>query len=56
MQSVALAADLHLQLGDPSLQSEQLLLQGRLLALEGGDLLLDAAVLRLLEVEMPLPA
>lgn len=56
MRSVAFAADLHLQFGDPTLQTEQLLLQGSLLALEGGDLLLDTAVLRLLEVEMPLPA
>lgn len=56
MESVAFASDLHLKFGDPPLQAEQLLLQGCLLALEGSDLLLDAAVLGLLEVEMPLPA
>ena len=53
--SVSLASHLHLQLGDSSLQAEELLLQGGLFSLQRGDLLLDAAVLRLLEVEMPLP-
>ena len=52
---MSLAADLHLQLGDSSLQAEELLLQGGLFSLERGDLLLDAAVLRLLEIEMSLP-
>lgn len=34
MQSVALAADLHLQLGDPTLKAEQLLLKSSLFALQ----------------------
>lgn len=56
IESVSFAADLHFQLGDSPLQSEELLLQGGLFSLEGGDLLLDAAILGLLEVEMALPA
>ena len=54
-RSVSLGADLHFQFGDPALQAEELLLKRGLLALERSDLLLDAAVFRLLEVEMPLP-
>ena len=54
-RSVSFGADLHFQLGDPALESEELLLERGLLALERSDLLLDAAVFRLLEVEMPLP-
>ena len=53
--SLALAADLHFEFGDAPLEAEQLLLEGGLFALEGSDLLLDAAVLGLLEVEMSLP-
>ena len=56
VRSLSLAADLHLELSDPPLQAEQLLLESGLLALEGGDLLLDATVLGLLEVEVSLPA
>lgn len=55
-QSVVLAAHLHLEFGDASLESQQLLLEGGLLPLQGGDLLLDPAVLGFLEVEVPLPA
>jgi hypothetical protein len=55
-RSLSLAADLHFEFGDASLQAEELLLEGGLFALEGGDLLLDAAVLGLLEVEVSLPA
>jgi len=46
---------LHLQLGDSSLQAEELLLKGCLFAFEGGDLLLDTAVFGLLEIEVSLP-
>ena len=55
MVSVGLAADLHFELGDSSLQSQQLLLQGCFLSLEGGDLLLDSAVFGLLEIKVPFP-
>ena len=54
-QSLALAAHLHLEFGDSALQAQELLLQGGLLPLEGGDLLLDAAVLSLLEIEVSFP-
>jgi hypothetical protein len=54
-RSVSFRADLHFELGDPPLESKELLLEGRLLALEGSDLLLDAAVFCLLEVEVTLP-
>lgn len=50
-----LAAHLHLQLGDSPLQPQQLLLQCGFLSLEGRDLLLDSAILCLLEIEMPFP-
>ena len=53
--SVGLAADLHLQLSDPSLQSQQLLLKSRLLSFEGSYLLLDSAVFCLLEVKVSFP-
>ena len=52
---MSFTADLHLQFGDPPLQAEQLLLQGCLFSLQRGDLLLYSAILRFLEVEMPLP-
>ena len=52
---MSFGAHLHFEFGDPALKSEELLLEGSLLALEGGDLLLDAAVFSLLEVEVPLP-
>jgi hypothetical protein len=55
LRSTTLAADLHLQLSDPPLQPQQLLLQGGLFALERGDLLLYATILGFLEVKMPLP-
>lgn len=48
-----LTANLHLQLSNPPLKSKQLLLERGLLSFEWGDLLLDAAILRLLEIEMP---
>jgi hypothetical protein len=47
-------SDLHLQLSDPSLQTQQLLLQSSLFPLQGSDLLLDSAVLSLLEIEVSL--
>lgn len=50
-----LAADLHFEFGNAALESEQLLLKCGLLALEGRDLLLDPAVLSLLEIEMSFP-
>lgn len=56
IESASLAADLHFQLSDSPLKSKELLLEGGLLPLEWGDLLLDAAILGLLEVEMTLPA
>ena len=46
---------MHFEFGDPALESEELLLEGGLLAFEGSDLLLDAAVFGLLEVEVALP-
>jgi len=52
---MGLTADLHLELSDSSLEPQQLLLQSCFLALEGGDLLLDSAVLCLLEVKMSFP-
>jgi hypothetical protein len=54
-RSVSFGADLHFEFGDPALESEELLLEGGLLAFEGSDLLLDAAVFGLLEVEVALP-
>ena len=50
-----LAADLHFQLGDSPLEAEELLLEGCFFAFERGDLLLDPAVLGLLEVKMSFP-
>ncbi len=47
--------NLHLQFSDSSLEPEQLLLEGCLLTLKGGDLLLNTTVLGFLEVEMSLP-
>lgn len=52
---MGLAADLHFEFGDASLQAEELLLKCCFLSLEGGDLLLDATVLCLLEVKVPFP-
>jgi hypothetical protein len=54
-QSVTFTSDLHFQFGDSALKSEQLLLKGSLFSFEGGDLLLDATVLCLLEIEVSLP-
>ena len=54
-QSLCLTADLHLQLRNSPLQSQQLLLKGSFFSLERSDLLLDATVLSLLEIEVPLP-
>ena len=53
--SVGLAADLHLKFGDSPLKTEQLLLKSSLFALERGDLLLNATVFGLLEIEVALP-
>lgn len=47
--------DLHLQLRDSSLQAQELLLEGGLFSFEGGDLLLNPAVLCLLEIEVSFP-
>lgn len=52
---MSLASDLHFEFSDSPLQAQELLLECGLLALEGGDLLLDAAVFSLLEVEVSLP-
>ena len=52
---MTLASYLHFEFSDAALQAQQLLLQGSLLSLKGSDLLLDAAVLGLLEVEVSLP-
>ena len=54
-RSMSFTADLHLQFSDPPLQAKQLLLQCGLFSLQRGDLLLYSAILRFLEVEMPLP-
>lgn len=53
--SMTFATNLHLQFSDSSLEPEQLLLEGCLLTLKGGDLLLNTTVLGFLEVEMSLP-
>lgn len=53
--SLALGSDLHFQLSDSPLESQELLLKSSLFALQRGDLLLDPTVLSLLEIEMPLP-
>ena len=45
---------LHLQFGDSSLKTQQLLLKSCFLTLQCCDLLLDSAVLSLLEIEMSL--
>ena len=55
LQSLSLISNLHLQFRDSSLQSEQLLLEGCFLSLEGCDLLLNSTVFSLLEVEVTLP-
>lgn len=47
------ASDLHFEFGDSSLKSEKLLLKCSFLSFEGCDLLLDSAVLCLLEIKMP---
>ena len=52
---MCLAADLHLKFGNSPLKAEQLLLKSSLFALERGDLLLNAAVFGLLEIEVTLP-
>merc|ERR1719335_1537762 len=49
-----IAADLLLDLLDPTLQTKDLLLKTRLLTLQRGDLLLEARVLRLLMGEVAL--
>jgi hypothetical protein len=46
---------LHLEFGDSPLQAEELLLECSFFSLQRGDLLLDAAVLSLLEIEMSFP-
>lgn len=53
--SMSLTTHLHFQLCDSSLQSEQLLLQGCFLALQGCDLLLDTAIFCFLEIKVSLP-
>jgi hypothetical protein len=52
---VPFTSDLHLKLGNSSLEAEELLLEGCLFSLERGNLLLDSAVLSFLEVKMTLP-
>ena len=51
---MTIVTNLHLKLSDSSLKSQKLLLQSRLLALEGSDLLLNSAVLSLLKIEVSL--
>lgn len=53
---MGLAANLHLQLGDPSLKAKQLLLEGSLLTFQGSNLLLDSTVLCLLEIKVSFPS
>lgn len=56
IESASFASDLHFEFRDSPLESEKLLLESGLFTLEGGDLLLDSAILCLLEVEVALPA
>jgi hypothetical protein len=50
-----LAAHLHLQFSDPTLETKELLLESCLLSLKRCDLLLYTTVLCLLEIEVSLP-
>ena len=52
--SLSLAADLHFEFSDSSLESEQLLLKGSFLSFERGDLLLNSTIFCLLEIKVPL--
>jgi hypothetical protein len=56
IESTSFTSNLHLKFCDSPLESKELLLQGGLFSFKRSDLLLDSAILCLLEVEMPLPA
>jgi hypothetical protein len=53
IESASFASNLHFEFSDSPLESEELLLQSGLFSFEGGDLLLDPAILGLLEVPLP---
>ena len=55
IESMTFATHLHLEFGDSALQSQQLLLESSFFSLKRSDLLLDATVLGLLEVEVSFP-